>query len=100
MPPRRRNLNALGGPAQQAQQPTPAPDLAPAPAVDINQILTNLTGLVERQDGQIDRLIEQRNNQNQLPPPQVPENATICEKFMKLLPKEFNGETDPMVAEG
>ena len=96
MPPRRRNLNALGEPAQ---QPDPAPAPAPAPAVDMNQILTNLTGLVERQAGQIDRLIEQRNNQNQPPPPQVPENATICEKFMKLHPKEFNGETDPMVAE-
>ena len=96
MPPRRRNLNALGEPAQ---QPAPVPAPTPTPAVDMNQILMNLTGLVKRQAGQINRLIEQRNNQNQPPPPQVLKNATICEKFMKLHPKEFNGETDPMVAE-
>ena len=65
----------------------------------MNQIRANLAGMVERQDGHIDCLIEQRNIQNQPPPPQVPENTTICEKFMKLHPKEFNGEIDLMVAE-
>ena len=95
MPPRRRNLNGMGEPVQQPQQPTPVP----ASALNMNQIMMNLSSLVERQAGQIDGLIEQSDIQNQPPQPQVPKNTITCEKFMKLHPKEFNGETDPMMAE-